>query len=179
MIPRRSAIAVAAGAFATICIPRYHGNAAEFTYKFHDDGNDASPLTRRALEAAAKILRESNGRMEIQVYPNEVLGGDQAVLGQVRLGAVEMAVIGNGNLSNLVPATALTGLPFIFGNLEEALRACDGALGDYVRSEISKAGLYPFRRIWDAAFNEISNNVRPINTPDDLKGLKIKVAASQ
>lgn len=170
---RRAFLTAATALYTVTGILRYPGGAAEFVYKFHCDGADATPLTKRSLQAASNILRESNGRLELQVYPNMVLGGDEAVIPQVRLGAVEMAIMGP-NLSTGIPSIGLLALPFVFSSPDEAWRACDGPLSPYLDGEFSKLGLYRFRRVWDASFNEISNNVRPINTPDDLRGLKLR-----
>lgn len=172
---RRALIVSVTGVYANVTTPRFPARAAEFTYKMSTPLPTSAALTARALDAAARILRESNGRLEIQVYPNQQLGGDQAVLGQMRVGAIEFYQVGNPVIANFIPATGLTGLPFLFAGYDEAWRACDGPLGKHIRSEILRAGVFVFERTWDSAFQQIANNLRPIGSPDDLKGLKVRV----
>ena len=178
-LSRRAIVAGAVSGYASVCIPRYRAGAAEFVYRCATTFPPGFPNTDYVLEAAAKINREANGQFELQVYPNEVLGNVTSTLAQVRLGAIDFYSAGNSSgLSNLVPAAGLDGIPFIFASYEDAWRASDGALGNYMRAQISKADFYPFGKTWDAAFRQIENNVKPINTPDDLKGMKIRVVPS-
>ena len=72
----------------------------------------------------------------------------------------------------------ITKLPFLFPSYEAAWRAIDGPLGDYVRAAISKAGFYPLRKTWDTYLKQVFNRVRPIVSPDDMKGLKIRINPS-
>ena len=174
-LSRRSLVAGAATGYASICIGRYRADAAEFTYKLATSSAVEDPLTARALEAAARVKRDSSGRLEIQIYPNSVLGGDQEIIAQVRLGATEFFQSAHPGLSNTVPAAGLDNLPFIFSSHEDAWRAQDGPLGRHIRNEVMKAGLYAFEREWESSFRQMENNVRPLHTPDDLRGLKMRV----
>jgi TRAP-type C4-dicarboxylate transport system substrate-binding protein len=70
-------------------------------------------------------------------------------------------------------------LPFIFKGKTDALAATRGPLGKYRLGAIAKSGIYPFERTWDEGFREVMNAVRPIVTPDDIKGLKIRTPESQ
>ena len=169
--------ALLAGAVATsqICFPRFAAGAAEFTYKLGTAATTNDPLTARILEAAVRIKRESNGRFELQVFPNAVLGADQEVISQVRLGALEFFQSAHAGLSNVVPAAGLDTLPFIFSSHEEAWKALDGAMGRHIRGEMSKAGLYALDKSWDSSFRQMENNIRPIHVPDDLRGMKFRV----
>ena len=176
-LSRPSAIAGAVSAFGSICIPRFPGNAAEFSYKLSTDVAANAPLTARALEAGARMYRESNGQFELKVYPNSVLGSDPDVLQQVRVGTTEFTQIGNAIIASLVPVAGLDGLGS-YPTYDAAWSATDGALGNYIRAAIAKAGIYTFSKTWDGSLRQIMNNTRPVNTPDDLRGLKIRVAQS-
>ena len=81
-------------------------------------------------------------------------------------------------LATLVPAASINGLGFIFPDYDAVWKAMDGELGAYIRSQIAKAGLVPFEKIWDNGFRQITTSTKPINTPDDLKGFKIRVPVS-
>ena len=176
--PRGSSIIGAASVFASVCLPRFQAGAAEFTYKLSTDVPTTLPMTSRALEAASQIRRESDGRMEVEVYPNAVLGSEADQIEQTRIGAIQFVEAPDNALSSVVPATGLTNLPFLFPSYQAVWAACDGPVGNYMRAAISKAGLFPFKKAWDGTIKQTFNKVRPINTPDDLKGLKIRVPPS-
>jgi tripartite ATP-independent transporter DctP family solute receptor len=156
-------------------LPRY-ANAAEFTLRFGFNLAESHPITTRAKEAAAKILQESNGRLEIRVFANNQLGGDSDMLSQIRTGALELFLNSGINvLSTLVPSASVYGLGFIFPDYAAVWRAMDGELGSHVRAQIAKAGLVPLDKMWDNGFRHVTTATKPINTPDDLKGLRIRV----
>lgn len=157
---------------------RFPGEAAEFTYKWGNDWARDHPITLRMIEAAKKIGDDSGGRMEVRVFPANGLGSSVAMITQIRSGALEFLASTYGILETSIPAVGMVALPFIFGGHKEACDAMDGAFGKSIRASIVQAGLYPFQRSWDGAFRIVSNNVRPIHTPDDLKGLKIRVPNS-
>src|SRR5689334_6214746 len=81
-------------------LPR-HARAAEFTYKFGSNLPATHPLNVRMQEAAAKILQESGGKVEVRVFPNNQLGGDTDMLSQLRSGALEMFTLSGNILSTL------------------------------------------------------------------------------
>jgi len=130
------------------------------------------------IEAAKKIGDDSGGRIDVRVFPANQLGSSVGMITQIRSGALEFLASTYGILETTVPAVGMVALPFIFTGHKDACDAMDGALGKSIRGAIAKTGLYPFERSWDGAFRVVSNNVRPIHVPDDLKGLKIRVPSS-
>ena len=153
-------------------------NAAEFSYKFANNLPASHPLNVRANEAMARILEASGGRVEIRVFPNNQLGSDTDTLSQLRSGAVEFFTLSGLILSTLVPPASINGVGFAFKDYDQVWRAMDGKLGAYVRSEIAKRGLLPMDRIWDNGYRQMTTSTKPITSPDDLRGLKIRVPVS-
>ncbi|HZL69577.1 MAG TPA: TRAP transporter substrate-binding protein [Candidatus Limnocylindrales bacterium] len=132
----------------------------------------------RLREAADKIKEESGGRMEIQLFPNSQLGGDSDMLSQLRTGAIQMFNLSGLILATYVPVASINGIGFAFKDYDQVWPAMDGALGAFVRSAIAKAGLYAFNNMWDNGYRQITSSTHPINTPDDIKGFKIRVPVS-
>ena len=132
----------------------------------------------RAQEAAAAIKAETNGRFELQIFPSSQLGSDTDLLSQLRSGGVEFFTLSGLILSTLVPAASINGMGFAFPNYDAVWKAMDGDLGAYVRQQVAKANLVAMDKIWDNGFRQITSSTRPINTPDDLKGFKIRVPVS-
>jgi tripartite ATP-independent transporter DctP family solute receptor len=149
--------------------------AAEFEYKLSNNVSVDHPFNLRAGEAVARIKKETGGRLDIQIFPSNQLGSDVDVLSQTRAGAVEFQALSAVTLSVLVPVASITGVGFAFKSYDEVWAATDGRLGAFVRAQIASRGLRAFDRIWDIGFRQITNNVKPISSPADLRGLKIRV----
>ena len=150
----------------------------EFSYKFANNMPATHPLNLRAKEMADAILAETKGRVEIQIFPNSQLGSDTDVLSQLRSGGVEFFTLSGLILSTLVPAASINGIGFAFSEYSGVWKAMDGELGQHIRSEIAKANLVPMEKIWDNGFRHITSSTKPITTPADLKGFKIRVPVS-
>lgn len=154
-------------------------NAAKYVLKYANNLPATHPMNVRAFEMAEKIKKESGGRVELQVFPNNQLGSDTDMLSQVRSGAIQFFTLSPGILSTLVPNAFINGVGFAFKDYNQVWGAMDGDLGKYVRGEINKTGtLFAFEKIWDNGFRQITCSTKPIKTPEDLKGLKIRVPVS-
>src|ERR1700720_3239886 len=152
--------------------------AAEFTYKYANNLPDAHPMNVRAKEMAAAIKAETNGRFDLQIFPNNQLGSDTDMLSQIRSGGVEFFTLSGLILATLVPAASINGIGFAFPDYDTVWKAMDGDLGAYVRGEIAKANLVAMDKIWDNGFRQTTSSSKPINSPDDYKGFKIRVPVS-
>lgn len=151
---------------------------AEFTYKYANNLPDSHPLNMRAKEMSAAIKTETNGRVDLQIFPNNQLGSDTDMLSQIRSGGVEFFTLSGLILATLVPAASINGIGFAFANYDAVWKAMDGDLGAYVRKEIAKANLVVMDKIWDNGFRQTTSSTKPINGPDDFKGFKIRVPVS-
>jgi tripartite ATP-independent transporter DctP family solute receptor len=151
---------------------------AEFSYKYANNLPLAHPMNQRAREMADAIKAETNGRVEIQIFPANQLGNDTDMLSQLRAGGIEFFTLSGLILSTLVPAAAITGLGFAFPNYDTVWKALDGEVGAYVRAQIAKANLIAMDNIWDNGFRQITSSTKPIQSADDLKGFKIRVPVS-
>ena len=169
--------ALAASVVGTGAIAR-RASAAEFSLKFGHDVPATHPLQLRLEEAAKKILEESSGRLEIRLFPNNQLGGDTDMLAQLRNGALECMTLSGNLLSTLTKVTSVIGVGFAFASHKQVWAAMDGKLGVHMRGVIEKFGLHALERMWENGFRQITSSTHPINTPDDLKGFKIRVPVS-
>jgi len=173
---KASAASAAIGSVGAPFVAR--AQAAEFTYKFANNLPDSHPLNTRAKEMSAAIKTETNGRVDVQVFPNNQLGADTDVLSQLRSGGVEFFTMSGLILATLVPAASINGMGFAFPDYPTVWKAMDGDLGAYVRGEITKANLVAMDQIWDNGFRQTTSSTKPINTPEDYKGFKIRVPVS-
>src|SRR6201746_2236385 len=151
---------------------------AEFTYKYANNLPDSHPLNTRAKEMSAAIKAETNGRFDLQIFPNNQLGSDTDMLSQIRSGGIEFFTLSGLILATLVPAASINGIGFAFPDYPTVWKAMDGDLGAFVRGEIKKSGLEVMDKIWDNGFRQTTSSSKPITGPDDLKGFKIRVPVS-
>ena len=175
-LPRRALLAGAA--LPLFAIRSHPAGAAEFSYKYANNLPTTHPLNIRAAEAVARIKDATSGRVEIAIFPNNQLGSDTDTLSQLRSGAVEFFTLSGLILSTLVPVASINGVGFAFKDYSQVWPAMDGALGAVVRGEVAKRGLYAFARQWDNGYRQITSSTKPIRTPEDLAGFKIRVPPS-
>ena len=178
---RRSALRTLAGLplAAMVSMPRLASSApAEYVFKYGNNLPVSHPLNIRSQEAADRIAKESNGRLEVKVFPNNQLGGDTDMLAQVRSGGIEMFNAGTMVIATLRPISAITAMGFAFANDQEVWKTVDGTLGNHVRAEFAKVGLHTLDKMWDNGFRQMTSSAGPIKTAADLDGLKIRVPVS-
>ena len=179
MTTRRQVILHGTGMAAALASPALlRAQTAEYRMKFASNLPAIHPLNIRAKEAAEAIRTDSKGRIDLQTFPNNQLGSDTDMLSQIRSGAIDFFTLSGLILSTLVPSASINGIGFAFKGYDQVWAAIDGELGAYVRAAIAKANLHAFEKIWDNGFRQITSSTRPIATPADLKGFKIRVPVS-
>lgn len=171
---RRLFLGSAAGILAIPAIVR-PARAADITWRLGHTAPIDFPLHQRLLAAAEEIGTKSNGRLEIQIVPDSQLGSQIGLLSQVRNGSLEMSAL-TGQI--LATAQALAGLPmtgFGFSGYDKLWPAMDGELGKTIREQMQlRVGITLLSRIWDFGFRVISTADKPIKSPNDLNGLRIR-----
>lgn len=174
---RRAFLKGTLGAFAGLAMApgAVRAQGGELKFKLGTDLPATHSVNVRLREAIDAIAAETNGKVVISLFPNNQLGSDSDMMSQLRSGALELATMPGTVLSTLIPATSLTGLGFIFTSYDKVWAAMDGDVGNYIRRSIEKANLQPFEAVWDNGFRQTTSSTRPIQTPADLKGFKIRV----
>jgi tripartite ATP-independent transporter DctP family solute receptor len=166
-----------AGAFALGAVMS-PARAADFSWKFGHGFPPSHPLHIRAVEASARIKQETKGRVDISVFPNSQLGGDNDLLSQVHSGGIEMFSTGGVIMSTLVPGAALSGIGFAFPDYKTVWPAMDGKLGAFVRNAFQKSNLHALDLIWDNGFRQITTSTHAVASPADLRNMKLRVPVS-
>jgi tripartite ATP-independent transporter DctP family solute receptor len=174
----RRQILGAASTLPLFSIAMRPANAAEFSYKFATGQDPSHPVNKRAQEAIERIRNATGGRLDIKLFPANQLGSDTDLLSQVRSGGVEFFNQASVVLSTLVPAAGIVNTGFAFHDYNEVWKAMDGPLGAYVRTQIEKAGILAMSKPWDNGFRHVTTSTKPVKTPDDLKGMKLRVPAA-
>jgi len=128
-----------------------------------------------AMDKFAELLKEkSGGKMTLKMYHAGTLGSQPDAIEQVRLGGLEIANFNLGPLGPIAPEANVVSLPFIFKDTDHMWRVLDGKAGDMINAGMAKKGLVPLA--WfDAGARSFYNSLRPIKTPADVVGMKIRV----
>jgi TRAP-type transport system periplasmic protein len=174
---RRRFLAGSAAAFSSIGFVRSTAQAAAWNYRYASNLSVDHPLNVSMRQCWDAVRRESGGRLDVTIFPNSQLGGDTAVLTQLRSGAVQFFTLDGGILQGVVPVAAIQGIGFAFKDSADAFRAVDGTLGDYVRKEISAKGLYVHPKMWENGMRQITSSSKPIHTAGDLTNFTIRTPA--
>lgn len=147
--------------------------AAEYNLKLGHVANE-SHVWNQAFEQFAKDVDEkSNGRLNINVYPNSQLGAELDVINGIQLGTVDMTMSGE-SLQNWAPKAALLAIPYALRDSQHLANVANGEIGKEIESQITeRTGLVPVAWFERGARNLTTN--KPIKTPSDLKGLTVRV----
>jgi len=123
------------------------------------------------------VEEQSNNRVSVQLYPNAQMGGDREVAESVALGILTMGETMTSVLTTYDPIFQILDIPYIFKNANDGFAALDNELGAKFDEILTNKGIHNLGYSYGGA-RSVSNNVRPINEPKDLKGLKIRVMES-
>jgi tripartite ATP-independent transporter DctP family solute receptor len=128
-----------------------------------------------ALEQFVKDVNSTTGgRLNAQVFNGGVLGNQPDAIEQVRAGALDFADFSMGPMGPIIPATNVLSLPYLFKGEDQMHRVMDGAIGKEFSAAMEKQGLVALA--WfDAGARSFYNTKHPIETPADMKGLKLRV----
>ena len=123
------------------------------------------------------IEQRSNGNVKIQIFHSASLGNETEILQQVQMNTVQMAIITGGPFDTFDPIVRVVNYPFLFKSNEQADQILDGPLGAQILKSLESSG---FKGLCfsENGFRNLTNNKRPVKSPEDVKGLKIRVMAS-
>ena len=122
---------------------------------------------------AREVERRTNGRIKIQNFYSGSLGGERESIEAVQLGTQELATSSTGPVPNFVPEARILDVPFLFRDKAHARAVLDGPIGDELLSKFESKGFKALA--WgENGVRHMTNSKRPVNGPDDLKGLKMR-----
>jgi tripartite ATP-independent transporter DctP family solute receptor len=134
---------------------------------------EGHPGDLAAKQFAENVERRTDGAIEVTVFPNNQLGSPPEMLEQNILGAIDMSLPTQGALDKYNKKFAVVMLPFVFRDYDHAYAVLDGPFMDWVAPELEQEGLV-FLSNWEWGFRNLTNRVRPVNSPADVEGLKVR-----
>ncbi len=142
-------------------------------------GLDEGHTVHRAMVLMGERLAEySNGRMQIAIYSGGQLGSERETLELLQIGSLAMTKVSASPLEGFVPTLKLFSIPYIFSDRDHHLRVLDSEIGARLLDSLQVARLQGLG-YYDAGSRSFYTNTRPVDTPADLEGLKIRVMKSQ
>lgn len=147
--------------------------AADFEFTFAHVLTEDTPNARAAVVFKEEVEKNSDGRIEINIRPAAQLGGDVEIIEQTQMGLVHISIPPTGNLANFNEQMYLLDLPFLMEDDAAMQRLLDGEVGTDLLATLEPNNLHGIA-MWGAGFRHMTNNIRPINGPDDLSGIKMR-----
>lgn len=135
------------------------------------------PVHLAMLKMGSDLDSLSKGSLKVKIYPNQQLGSERECLELLQLGALDMTKVSVGVFENFAPNTRILGLPYLFRDRSHTFKVLDGPIGQRLLNEGEKYRLKGLC-FYDAGSRSFYTKDRPVNTPEDLKGLKIRVMES-
>jgi tripartite ATP-independent transporter DctP family solute receptor len=132
------------------------------------------PYATGARTFKQAVERQSNGRIEVQLFPNRQLGDEKPMLEGLRFGTVDAAVITNAVVAQIEPAFQVNDLPFLYASEAQAHKVLDGKVGQVLARKLDAKGVVALG-FMEGGFRHMINNVRPVSKPEDVKGVKYRV----
>ena len=173
MIRRNSIIAVAVLAMLPVA-----AFAQTYSMKLaHLNAQTPFEVASGAMAAVfkAEVEANSNGRIKVELFPNGVLGSESNTLSQVKLGIVDSYISSSGGMAPFYPLIDVTNLPFAFSSYNVGYKVYDGAFGKEFAADIeAKAGFKVLGFGESGGFFAITNSKKPIKSPADMKGIKLR-----
>ena len=126
-------------------------------------------------EAAAEILEKTEGRVDIKVFPAGQIGGAKEILNGLTVGTHQMAFDGAGILSQWLPSLGVLEAPFLARDFAHLERMAASEAGQRIFDDLRKEHGYRILDIWYYGTRHLTNNRSPVNSVDDMAGMKIRV----
>lgn len=152
--------------------------AEKFVLKLGHIATETQPYHEAAVKFSEMVKERTNGNVDIQIFPASQLGNQRDLLEGLQLGTVDITLSSSAVLANFLPQCQVLDMPFIFTSNEHVYKVVDGPLAQEIYKGDEAKGMKVIST-WENGFRHITNNVRPITTPEDMKGIKIRVMENQ
>ncbi len=169
-------LAAASLAFGAL-LPAHAAVVHEHVIKFASQNNKGHPQVTGMQKFADLVAEKSGGKMRVRLFPGGVLGGDLETVSALQGGTIEMTVLNSGILQAQVKDFASLDFPFLFNSDQEVDGLIDGPFGQKLHAKLADKGLVGLA-YFDLGFRNITNSKHPINKPEDIAGLKLRVIQS-
>lgn len=158
---------------AVLCLSSFAFAAPEFVLKLGHIASEDKPYAQAAVKFAELVNEKTNGAVEIQVFSNSQLGNQRDLVEGLTYGTLDLTMTSTAVLANFLPQMAVFDLPFLFRDIPHTYKALD-TIGMEMNKGLEARQLKVLG-FYENGVRHLTNNVRPVTKPEDMKGLKIRV----
>ena len=175
---KRLTLLALAAAFAAgfAALPAHAQKVLKYAH-FQPAKND-QPKHVAALAFKEHVEKATNGSLKVEIYPAGQLGTAQQMMEGLRLGTTELAVVHDGGMTGVYKTFNIFGLPYLFNDHAHAYKVLEGSFGKELAEDMRKKTGIKLMAYADNGIRHFTNSKRPIRTPEDMKGLKMRVQPS-
>ena len=150
----------------------------EYVFSYADNQTGNYPTVQAARRFADQVNRETDGRIEIRVYPNAELGDEVSAVQQVSYGGIDFCRCSLSNLSDYSEETLVLQLPYLYEDRDHMWRVLDGEIGEQVKDSFQESGMVALS--WfDAGVRNFYTTDEAIRCLEDMQGMKIRVQQAE
>lgn len=156
--------------------------ANALTLKVGHDSPETVPVAKALAKWAELVEQRTNGEIKMQIYNNGTAGSASDYAVNCQLGTLDLGAVNQSVMTSFIPDIGAIDIPYLITSYEKAdkLFANNGPLTQYYSNEIKNAGINLINMdVWEVGFREFTNSLRPINKPEDIKGIKLRVMDSK
>ncbi len=148
------------------------------TFFISHNAQQSHPVHKGIVKLQEELEKKSNGKLVVKIFPDAQLGSEREVLELLQIGSVAIAKVSAATLSNFVPEYNVLAIPYIFRDKAHKFKVLEGTVGKEILEKGSDSWLRGLC-YYDAGSRSFYTKSKAIRTPDDLKGLKIRVMNDQ
>jgi tripartite ATP-independent transporter DctP family solute receptor len=163
-----------AGAALSVFAPGIVPARAATTLRLTHPADAAHPVHLEAEAMVKRIAERTNNEVQITIFPNNALGSPTETAQQTRLGAIDMILLNPANIEALSKTIGVINIPYQFDDYEHAHKTLDVTAREWITEQLRAAG-FSWIANFEWGFRALSNSRRPVNSPADVQGLKLRV----
>lgn len=167
---------IMAGLVASVAFVSMAG-ACEMTLKSSDTHPDGYPTVEAVKSMGAELEATTDGKLCIEIFHSKQLGEEKDTIEQTQFGAIDMNRVSLGPFNNIIEETQIPSLPYIFRSVDHMHKVMDGPVGQQILDAFADHDLIGLA-FYDGGSRSFYNREKPINSMDDLKGMKFRVMQS-
>jgi len=141
-----------------------------------DGATDPYAIGARAFKAA--VEKDTNGTVQVQLYPNRQIGDEKQVLEGIRFGTVDAGIVTNAVVAQMEPAFQINDLPFLYTSEAQAQKVLDGKVGADLAALLAKKNIVVLGYM-EGGFRHMINNKKPVNAPADVFSTRTAIADAE
>ena len=168
---RSTGTATTGSGTATTAAPANNGQ--KYTIRIGHSDTTANLIHISLEHFAAAVNERTNGQVEVQIFASEQLGSNAEMIEMVEMGSLDAMMLPSGQQANYCPKFKALSLPFLFSDYDHVYKVLDGEIGQELLEGLSDHNMIQLA-YWENGLRQFTNNVRPINTPADMNGLKFR-----